>query len=222
MEETGLVQSILDFVAAHHDGLGTVVLFLSSLIEYVFPPFPGDVVTLFGTWLVVQGYWSFPFALGLVTFGSACGAAADYGLGVLLGRRLDRLPSEREVRGWTPLTREKYRLLNQRFLRHGAVYILINRFLPGIRAFFFVVAGAARMDLWKVLLYAVISAVVWNTAILGAGYAVGANWERLRSFFASYTTVVWCMLVGAAVVLGVWWLWRKHTRKAARGGGDEP
>jgi len=143
MDDPGLVQSILDFVAEHHDGLGTVVLFFSSLIEYVFPPFPGDVVTLFGTWLVVQGYWSFAFALGLVTLGSVCGAAADYGLGVLLGRRLDRLPSEREVRRWTPLTREKYLLLNERFLRHGAAYILINRFLPGIRACLPVVATAA-------------------------------------------------------------------------------
>lgn len=217
MDDPGLVQSILDFVAEHHDGLGTVVLFLSSLIEYVFPPFPGDVITLFGTWLVVQGHWSFAFALGLVTLGSVCGAAADYGVGVLLGRRLDRLPSESEVRRWTPLTREKYLLLNRRFLRHGAAYILINRFLPGIRAFFFVVAGAARMGLGKVLLYATISAVAWNAAILGVGYAVGANWERLRSLFASYTTAVWCILGGLAIVAALVWLRRK--RKATPGGG---
>jgi membrane-associated protein len=96
--------------------------------------------------------------------------------------------------------------LSQRFLRHGAVYILINRFLPGIRAFFFVVAGAARMSIWKVLLYAAISAVVWNAAILTVGYTVGTNWERLRSLFTSYTLVVWCLL-GALVLLGLFiWL----------------
>lgn len=215
MNDPGLVQSILDFVAQHADGLGPVVLFSSSLIEYIFPPFPGDVITLFGTYLVVKGYWSFAFALAVVTAGSLVGAALDYGIGVWLGRRLDRLPREREAKGWTPLTREKYDLLLLRFKRHGAVYILINRFLPGIRAFFFVVAGAARMSLFSVLLYAGISAVVWNSAILACGYAVGCNWERLRALFESYTIAVWCLLGCLAVALIVWWLVKK--RRAARG-----
>jgi membrane-associated protein len=144
------------------------------------------------------------------------GAALDYWIGTWLGRRLHRLPKESEVKGWTPLTREKYDLLLQRFNRHGAVYILINRFLPGIRAFFFVVAGAARMPLFSVMLYAGISAVVWNTAILAVGYAVGANWEQLRSLFESYTIVVWCLLGCLLAAVVVWWVVKK--RRFGRGG----
>ncbi|MBW1872182.1 MAG: DedA family protein [Deltaproteobacteria bacterium] len=212
MEEPGLIQSILDYIVQHAHGLGAVVLFCSSLIEYVFPPFPGDVITLFGAWLVVKGVWSFPFALILATSGSLLGAALDYAIGVWLSRRLDRLPAEKDVKRWTPLTKEKYGLLLAKFRRHGAIYILINRFLPGIRAFFFIVAGASRMSLWKVLVYAAISAVVWNTLLLGAGYSVGANWDDLRSLFASYTTVVWCLL-GVALVGGIgFWLVRKRGR----------
>lgn len=216
MSDPGLVESILEFVAQHVHGWGPVVLFSSSLIEYVFPPFPGDVITLFGTYLVVKGYWSFAFTLALVTAGSLVGAALDYLIGVWLGRRLHRLPSVRDVQGWTPLTREKYDLLLERFNRHGAVYILINRFLPGIRAFFFVVAGAARMSLWRVLLYAGISAVAWNAAILACGYAVGANFKRLRSLFESYITVVWCILGCLLVALVVWWV----VKKRRFGGGE--
>jgi membrane protein DedA with SNARE-associated domain len=219
MNDPGLVQSILDFVAQHAHGLGPVVLFSSSLIEYVLPPFPGDVVTLFGTYLVVKGLWSFAFTLGLVTTGSLVGAALDYWIGAWLGRRLHRLPSEREVKGWTPLTREKYELVLERFNRHGAAYILINRFLPGIRAFFFVVAGAARMSLFSVLLYAGISAVAWNAAILACGYTVGANWERLRSLFESYTIVVWCVLGCLAATLVIWWALKK--RRFGRGEANE-
>jgi membrane-associated protein len=109
--------------------------------------------------------------------------------------------------------------LLERFNRHGAVYILINRFLPGIRAFFFVVAGAARMSLWRVLLYAGISAVAWNAAILACGYAVGANFERLRSLFESYIIVVWCVLGCLVMALVVWWVLKK--RRFDRGKANE-
>lgn len=210
-EEIALIESILSFVADHHQGWGVLVLFLSSLVEYIFPPFPGDVITLFGTWLVVEGHWSFAFALSVVTAGSLVGAAMDYGLGVILSRRLEKLPLEKDTKYWTPLTKEKYELVTQKFIKHGAVYILINRFLPGIRAFFFVVAGAVRMPIWKVMVYAGISALVWNTVILIVGYIVGTSWEALRSFFASYTIVVWCVLTVTLVAgLLVWMIRRKN------------
>jgi len=186
------------------------VLFCSSLIEYIFPPFPGDVITLFGAWLVVKGIWSFPFAMGLVTLGSLIGAALDYFLGVWLGRRLDKLPEQAEASRFTPLTREKYDLLKEKFLRHGAAYILLNRFLPGIRAFFFVAAGASKMSFLRVMFYALLSALCWNALILGAGYSVGANWDRLKELFASYTVAVWCLLGALAVGAVVYYLIRRR------------
>ena len=215
MEETGIVTSLLDLVAGHHQGVGPLVLFLSSLIEYVFPPFPGDVITLFGTYLVVRGLWSFSFAMLLTVGGSLVGALIDYGIGAWLGKRVDKLPLEKDVKRWTPLTREKFDLLTSRFARHGAAYIVINRFLPGIRAFFFVVAGAARMPLWKVMVFALISSLAWNGMILGVGYSVGANWERLRSLFYSYTTVVWILLAVLLVAgLVVWQVRKRYGRQA--------
>jgi membrane protein DedA with SNARE-associated domain len=211
-ESSALLQHLLDLIAQDHNGIGVLVLFVSSLIEYIFPPFPGDAITLFGTYLVVKGLWSFPFALFLATTGSLFGAAADYGIGIWLGHRLDHLPSEKQIKRWTFLTREKYELVTDRFNRYGAIYIAINRFLPGIRAFFFVAAGAAHMRLWKVLFWAAVSALIWNSLILGLGYAVGSNWERLRSIMSTYTLIAW--IVVGVMVVGVicFWLLRKRRR----------
>ena len=214
-ESSVLLQHLLDLMVQDHHGIGAMVLFLSSLIEYVFPPFPGDAVTLFGTYLVVKGVWSFPFALFLATAGSLVGAAADYWIGVWLGRRLDHLPSEKHVQRWTFLTREKYELVTDRFKRHGAISLAINRFLPGIRAFFLVAAGASGMRVWQVLFWATVSAVIWNSLILGVGYAVGSNWERLRELMSSYTLAAWIVI--GVVVVGVlcFWLVRKRQQKSA-------
>jgi len=221
MVEPGFVERMLALVAEHHAFWGPLVLFATSLVEYVFPPFPGDVVTLFGAYLVVQGLWSLPFAMALTVGGSLAGATIDYFIGRWLGRRSGRLPAAAEVRGWTPLTRERYAELRVKFRRYGALYIAVNRFLPGIRAFFFVAAGAAGMPLGRVLFYACLSAVAWNGLILGVGYAVGANWQRLRSLFYSYTNLIWIALAAAAVAgLIVWALRRRRRGDAGRGTGE--
>jgi membrane protein DedA with SNARE-associated domain len=210
MEEPGWIQTLLDVVARHHGDWGVIVLFLSSLIEYVFPPFPGDVVTLFGTYLVIQGLWSFPFALFLATAGSLVGAAIDYGIGTWVGRHLDRIPSKKTASHWSLLTQEKYHLLLERFRKYGIAIIAINRFLPGIRAFFFVAAGAAAMPLWIVLVFAAISAILWNTLLLGTGLAVGANWPRLQQLFQSYSMAVWILLAAFLLAgLTAWWIRRR-------------
>jgi len=97
------------------------------------------------------------------------------------------------------------------FARHGPVYVLLNRFLPGIRALFFVAAGLAGRRPAPVLLYATISAVAWNALLMAAGLAVGASWETLHGWFVTYTRIVWALLAGAvAVAAAVWWLRRRR------------
>lgn len=214
MDTTSLVHEMLQMVESHHQGIGPLVMFLSSLIEYVFPPFPGDVITLFGTYLVVKGLWSFSFAMALAVAGSLAGATLDYGIGVWLGKRSSRLPSRKEVKRWAPLTRESFDELTAKFRKYGAAYIAINRFLPGIRAFFFVAAGAAKMNLWLVLFFAAISALAWNGLILGIGYSIGANWKRFHDLFATYTTIAWAVLAVLAIcVILVWFVRRTRTAK---------
>ncbi len=213
MDSTGLVQTMLHMVESHHQGIGPVVMFLSSLIEYVFPPFPGDVITLFGTYLVVKGLWSFSFAMALTVAGSLVGATIDYGIGLWLGNRSHHLPSQTESKKWTPLTRESFEKLSKKFKKYGPAYIVINRFLPGIRAFFFVAAGAAKMKLWQVLIFATISALAWNGLILGIGYSIGANWKRFAEFFSTYTTIAWLALALITVfIMGLWLFRKRHTK----------
>lgn len=217
MDEGGLVQTLLYFVESHHQVLGPVVVFMSSLIEYVFPPFPGDAITLFGTYLVVKGLWSFSFAMALTVAGSLVGATMDYGIGRWLANRSQSLPSQKDSKKWTPLTRESFEKLSEKFKKYGPAYISINRFLPGIRAFFFVAAGASRMKLWQVLFFATISALAWNGLILGVGYSIGSNWHRFRDIFSTYTTIAWIVLAAVAICVMVLWFIKKRRPQHKKG-----
>jgi membrane-associated protein len=205
MEDIG--QQLIDYLAAGQSAVGLLILFGSALVEYVFPPFPGDTVTLFGAFLAANFEWSVPLVFGVVTAGSLAGAALDYAL----GRRLAHTPAG-QLKGRKKKAREKVQPLLEKFERHGAAYVVINRFLPGIRAFFFVAAGMAKLPLWKVLAWGAISAAAWNALIIGAGFAIGKNWERLLGWLRTYTTVAWAVIGVIVLALLIRWLWKKRDK----------
>jgi membrane protein DedA with SNARE-associated domain len=196
----GLSESIIGFLSQQDSPVGLLVLASAAALEYVFPPFPGDSITLFGAVLITAYDWSLLAVYASVMAGSVAGSMAAYHLGGALQRRgVGRRP--------------KLDVLVARFRRHGAAYLLVNRFLPGFRAVFFVAAGLAEIPARSVALYAAISAAVWNALVIAVGALLGANFDRLEGLVRNYVLVLW---VAAAAVLAVaairWGLRRRRAR----------
>ena len=93
--------------------------------------------------------------------------------------------------------------------------MIVNRFLPGVRAFFFLAAGAAGIPLWKVLLYGGISAALWNVLLLGAGALLARNEMELVALFARYDTVAWIVVLAACAIAILVWRRRRARRTRA-------
>jgi membrane protein DedA with SNARE-associated domain len=203
-----MAQAITGFLVHNNNPLGLTLLGISALVEYVFPPFPGDTVTLFGAFLVARFQWSLPLVFSVVLLGSAVGAMVNFSIGVWLG---GRYREGRFLRG--PRARQSVEKILSAFQRHGEVYIVFNRFLPALRAVFFFAAGMAGLRPLRVLFFAAISAAVWNGLILGAGYAVGANWERIQALFKVYSLVAWAVIGAAGLFFLARWLLRRRTRR---------
>ena len=185
----------------------------AAALEYVFPPLPGDTVTLFGAFLAASAGYSPWLVYAVLTAGALGGSLVAYAFGAWVGRNEDRWP--RFMRG--DRTRRAIRTACDRFERHGAAYLVINRFLPALRAVFFVAAGMAGMPVWKVAVFGGVSAAIWNALILAAGYGLGANWERLRTFYETYTK--WTLAAVAALVLVLFARWLIGRRARSRSGG---
>jgi membrane-associated protein len=180
--------------------VGFGVLAGSAAIEYVFPPFPGDFVVLLGAILVTGYGWSFAGVLGAVMLGSMLGAAGAHELGILWARRRAAHHAK---------ARPTLDAIVARFRRHGSAFIVVNRFLPGIRGLIFVAAGLAGLPRGRVLFFAGVSALAWNLLLMAAGAAVGANLERLEDLVQKYTLAVWIALVVAVVVGVIVVAWRR-------------
>ncbi len=175
------------------------ILFLGSLIEYVFPPFPGDSLVVLGAWYAVNGKISWPVAFLATTGGAVLGAWIDYRIGVALGAALERGAARRGL-----LTLERVRQVEAGYARFGALFLLANRFLPGVRAFLFVGAGAAHLPLRKVLLWGGISAAAWNAMLLVVGAMLVRNLDEFVGLLERYTTAAWIAMGVLAAAAAGW------------------
>lgn len=192
--------------------LAPVILFAASFVEYVFPPFPGDLVVVLGAWYAVQGQLSWAATFAATTGGAVVGAWVDWRVGRALGRQLDRRAHRSGV-VHRLLTEERLARFDEGYRRWGGLLIAANRFFPGVRAFIFVAAGASGIPLRRVLLLGGISAAAWNALLLAAGALVVKNLDELLALFDRYTRAASTVLAAALVAGAALYLLR---RRAAR------
>ncbi len=211
----GLADAVADAIARTGD-FAPAILFAATLVEYVFPPFPGDLVVVLGSWYAVDGALSWPAAFLSVTLGALAGAWLDYRMGAAVGLRLDRRMATRSAAWEVRLAR-----FEASYRRWGGWLLLANRFLPGIRAFLFAAAGAAGIPLRKVLLYGAVSAALWNALLLGAGALAVENRDELVLLFERYTRAVWVGLAIAALGAAALAVYRRRRAARARAREEE-
>src|SRR5262245_13636056 len=101
---------------------GFLVFGVAAMLEYVVPPFPGDSIILLGGVYVVRGQTPWYLVFGAVTVGSLIGAAANYGVGVLIGERIARHPEGKLLFGFP---NARVAELQEKMRRRGSWVLLL-------------------------------------------------------------------------------------------------
>ena len=182
-----------------------LVVFVSSALEYVFPPYWGDTVILLGFFLAGQGAvpaWT--IFVGSV-LGGVLGATIAYGLGRRYGLRAVRIFSRR---GGRSRSRER---LDRLFARFGERVLLLNRFLPVVRGILLYGAGGMQLRPRPVLVYTAIGNVAWVALLMGVGLLTGGTWEQIQESFRHYS---WfgAVVAGVLVLGGLVWMFIQYRR----------
>ncbi len=182
------------------------VAFLITLVENLFPPSPSDTLLVFCGVLVGLGTVDFASMVLVATAGSVVGFSVMFWLGYQFGVRLVDTGRLR----FLPL--EALETVERWFRRYGYWVIVANRFLSGTRAVISFAAGMSKLSFLWTLLLSLLSALVWNTLLITAGWSVGQNWQEIAHWVQLYGTIVTAAVL---VALGGWFLWwRVRTRKA--------
>lgn len=165
-----------------------VVLFALVFVEsglFVGFALPGDTV-LFAAGLLAAREGS-GLSLPLLAVGTAVAAVAGDGVGYWSGRRFGRPFIERRAgRAARHLPRaERF------YARWGVWAVVAARFIPWVRTFTPIMAGAARMPYPRFLAANVVGAVLWGPGLIALGFAAhSVSWLRHAAYVAAAVAVL--------------------------------
>jgi len=181
-----------------------VVVFAIAYIENVFPPSPSDVVVVFAGSLVGLERVGFAQTLLVATAGSTLGFITMYKIGDWFG---DKILEQGKI-SFIPVSAVKK--VEEWFARYGYWIIIANRFLAGTRAVVSFFAGMSELKLFKTTVLSFLSALVWNSILVAAGFYLGKNWERVGFYLSTYSQVVTAIIVLAIIVWIVKLIYQKN------------
>lgn len=172
MEE--LLNRFIEYLLPQSNIFLYVLLFLSSVIENVFPPIPGDTITGLGAFLVGTGRLNFWAVYIVTTLGSLLGFMIIFAFGRYFGydffmKKNYRFFSKDTIESAIP-----------RFNKYGYLVVFANRFAPGIRSVISLAAGVLRLNPLFTGFAALISAAVWNLIFIKIGFSLGSNWDIVK------------------------------------------
>ncbi len=147
------------------------------------------------------------------TIGYTIGSVAGWAIGVYGGRPL----VERYGR-LLHLDEEKLERAERWFERYGDAAVFLGRITPVVRSFVAVPAGIVRMPLGRYTLLTLLGSAVWCFGLAGAGWALGANWERFHEAFRYVDYAAVAAVLALAVYLALRW----RSARLARRVSDAP
>jgi membrane-associated protein len=177
--------------------LGVFVVAFAEHALFVGTFVPGEVILpLTGVAAATTGVVAWPLAAACATAGGLLADQLTYWLGRwLAGRHSDPAAAPTRGRLAVPaaVVRELYR-------RHGALALVLGRFVAGVAPFVAPGAGWAGMAYRRFLPANALANLLWGPVMVGAGYLFGVQAARLQGPWRSAGLAV----TGAVLLLAFW------------------
>lgn len=173
---------------------------------------PGEAAVVFGGVLAGRGDLSLTLVLVVAISGAILGDSVGYFVGRRYGHRIQQTRLGRRV------GEHRWQRSEEFLRRRGPVAVFVGRFTALLRAMVPGAAGMARMPYRTFLLFNVLGGLVWASACVLGGWALGSV---ISTYISDVSYVVIGVLVIAVVVHLVRSRRHRHEHSSDGSGGSE-
>ncbi len=181
----------LSMVIQNYGVLTYLILFLIIFAEtgFVVTPFlPGDSLLFAAGAFAGIGALDISLLLVLLSVAAIAGDSVNYSIGKYVGFKIYEQDTIKFIK------KEHLLQTHHFYEKHGAITIIIARFIPIIRTFAPFVAGIGEMKYMKFITYNVLGGLLWIFSLVGGGYFFG-NLPVVKNNFS--------LVIFAVVVISV-------------------
>ncbi|MFJ8065427.1 DedA family protein [Psychrobacillus sp. NPDC096426] len=192
------------WIADWMNQFGYLGVFLLILIENIFPPIPSEVILTLGGFMTTTTMMTKFGIIVASTAGSVIGAAILYWIGTLLD--VERL--EKIVQKYGKFLRLSIKDIHKAdawFNKYGVWAVFFGRLVPLVRSLISIPAGMSNMKFGLFLLFTTLGTLIWNTALVSVGAAVGENWDQIVGYMDIYSNIVYAILAIVGIAFLVWY-----------------
>jgi membrane protein DedA with SNARE-associated domain len=179
---------------------GYLAVFIGTFLE-------GETILVVGGFAAYEGYLELPWVIVTAFFGSLFGDQLYFFIGRYNGRALlKRFP------GWQPRV-NRFRTMMD---RHDTWFILVFRFLYGLRTVAPFAIGLSNVSLRKFILLNILSAAIWAVTLGVLGYFFGRVMEAVLDDIKKYELLIMSGIFLIASIIFIVKRIRRRRRMMAR------
>lgn len=176
---------------------------------------PGDALLFTAGLLVATGdlkvdFWTLLFGLNIVAVGGNM-------LGYATGKRAGKKWFTRED---SLLFRKRHVTSSEKFFhQYGGIALILARFLPIVRTFAPIVAGIARYNYLRFMVFNIAGSLLWTIALTASAYLLGKEFPGLKAYL---NYIIFGMIfLASGTLLRAWWKERKNRLAENRSHSEE-
>lgn len=159
--------------------------FINSVLQAIFPPYPGDTLIVFQGYLSSHNILNTPALLTTTLSGTYIGSVLLYAVSYKFKHRFINNKLMKKY-----INIDKVKSLEGWFKKYGALVIVGGKFIPGVSFAAIISAGFFEFSPIPAFISIGLSTVIHNTALFLAGRFAGDNMGRLKLAMVEYNRFI--------------------------------
>lgn len=174
-----------------------IFFFINSVLQILFPPYPGDTIVVFQGYLSSHGILNTYLLLTVTLCGTYLSSIFLFNLGFKYHYKLF---NNRLIKKYVDYN--KVKSLESWFKRYGALVIIVSKFIPGLGFASILAAGIFKLPVKTTYISIAVSTLIHNGILFFAGRIAGDNMDLIKNIIFEYNKlIIICLFILSIVYL---------------------